>query len=90
MADDFHFRHRYSTDTPGDYVQNATFFDRWLAAHDAEVAIQARADERERIAAAIEAQIIRNAGGHPYNLHSDGLKSAARIARTPDPNGDNT
>lgn len=56
----------------------AVEFDRWLAAHDEQV----RADERERIAQAIEKRLRERLG------HAEGTKAwavmihAARIART--------
>lgn len=85
----------------GDVIEAADSFDRWLAAHDAEVAEKARADERERIAAAIEALEHSRAERNErvemgYGVEwPEGYDSAiteaaeiARIARTPDPNGD--
>lgn len=71
-------------------------FDRWLAADRAKVAAQARADERERIAAAIEAESAYRNGrdraqwGDLERIVDITFATAARIARTPDPNGDNT
>lgn len=90
-------RHRTSPPAfPDQWRPVRIFTDAGLAAHDAEVAAQARADERERIAAAIEAECAYRNGrdraqwGDLERIVDITFATAARIARTPDPNGDNT
>lgn len=108
MADDYtptteQVRDGYAKDPLAEYnnplVDHAHYgrlaFDRWLAAHDVEVAEKARADERERIAAAIEREGVYLEHVQPEARehcrgYNEAIDDAARIARTPDPNGDNT
>lgn len=84
MADDYtptteEVREQYTREEPpriGTVAERRAEFDRWLAAHDAQV----RADERERIASAIEALRVDAAMPSPlsYRIARD---AAARIAR---------
>lgn len=89
MADDFHFKHHYCTSTPGDYVQNAAHYDRWMTAHDAGVAEKACADERERAAKDVERMrdaIVKmaDAMGIPFNpVQYAALTNAAGQVRSP-------
>ena len=70
--------------SPEEHSENHAEFDRWLAAHDAQV----RADERKRIAAAIRESIPYGYGMNPDGTEDscamayvEGVHDAYRIAR---------